>query len=1120
MSAPLRVDDLASLVGRRVSATDDYRPLILHPQSEADLPTLLALLRDPQIDAYDTLLTQLGELVKIRNPRQRFSAQSLVAAVRAQLGGAAPAHYGVWVYYPWARRVVHLLDEPDFAAVRTSRNQYKITPAEHRALAAKRIGVIGLSVGQTIALALAMERSCGEIRLADFDELELSNLNRVRSGVATLGLAKTVVAAREIAELDPFLRVTCFLEGITEATIDPFLAEGGSLDLLIEVCDSLDIKLLARQRARAARIPVLMHTSDRGMVDVERFDREPDRPLLHGLIEDLDFAELKHLSSEEKVPYILAMLGIETVSQRLKASMLEVEQSIPTWPQLANAVMLGGAAVSDVARRILLDQFHESGRYYLDLEGHIADQRAATPAAVDPDLPEPRPPLSAQEMFAAVQELALPEVPATQRLDRSEVMRLVEAATCAPSGGNAQPWQWLYHDGRLYLFRDPSRGSFLDVASTASYLALGAAAENLILQAQALGLHVQLQPLVNGEQPPVAAFTFARDAQTLPEREAQECDHLASAIRLRATNRTLGPRRSIDPAHLHQLQQITQTVPGARLTFLTSESELDELATIAAAIERMRMLNRAGHHDFLHEIRWTPAEARATGDGIDVATLDLNATERAGLSVARAWPVVAAVKHWGGGGAFERLTRKTIDAASCVGLLTMPTWSVDAFFDAGRAMQRFWLTATQHRIAVQPVATATFLFARLLHAEGAGLDQATIEELQELRRRFVDLFPIVAAQRGEIMLVRLAIAGDPKTVAQRRPVEQVLTFNDDHSLDGGPTQRPVKRNGPRVMGDDVETHRRLVSGRFTLPGLAHQLPTMISLAQRAKAAYPALQPLHDALIAPFRNHEQIDGATDYVAVTAPAPGSREATMAATMLNWGYCSHYYTGEGAPALPAEVAIPHARTYTLAAHVSVGETTVVIGTLQAVVGDTVPALSLFGPAPGMQLPHRGATGNGAATGLVGELRRFSVSPLFEVVPLPDDPLNVMLRDYRSRIYRELYMCSLRLFRAMRVRYVYGVATPEIYRFFTRSGMPMRRLEETVLVDSTEVRALQHRFARYWRPDAPQEQQPALYQILLPRRLHDDSTMHSVARSSDRHLIASLRARQNWSSPTSLTT
>jgi hypothetical protein len=141
MSAQIRDDDFECLVAQRVSRTDQYRPLILRPQSDADMRVLLPLLRDPQTEVHDTLLAQLGEMVRIGNPGQKFSPAALAAAARERLHGVLPVHYGVWVYYPWARRVIHLLDEPEFVAVRTSRNQYKITPEEQQALTRKRIGV-------------------------------------------------------------------------------------------------------------------------------------------------------------------------------------------------------------------------------------------------------------------------------------------------------------------------------------------------------------------------------------------------------------------------------------------------------------------------------------------------------------------------------------------------------------------------------------------------------------------------------------------------------------------------------------------------------------------------------------------------------------------------------------------------------------------------------------------------------------------------------------------------------------------------------------------------------------------------------------------------------------------
>ncbi|MEZ4869362.1 MAG: Rv1355c family protein [Caldilineaceae bacterium] len=766
---------LSTLIHQRLGDAIDYKPLILSPHCEDDRPLLSALRQSEQVLVCDALASQLGELLKIRRPQQRFSLTALTEAIQAHLGTTDPADYGVWVYYPWSRRLVHTLTEAEFIQVRTNRNLYKITPDEQRQLLAKRIGIIGLSVGHAIALTLATERTCGELRLADFDLLELSNLNRVRTGIHHLGVPKVVVAAREIAEIDPFLPVTCFHEGATEANLDAFLHQGGRLDLLIEECDGLDVKVLARLKARAAGIPMLMSTSDRGMLDVERFDREPQRAILHGLIDHLDATRLQNLTTEEKVPYILAMLGIETVSQRGKASMLEVEQSITTWPQLASAVALGGALVGDVARRLLLDQYHDSGRYYVDLEALVQNRATMPPATNVPA--EVRQPLTAEAMAAIVSHQLVSAPANGVTLDDYQITRLVEAATLAPSGGNRQPWQWFYQAGVLYLFHDPSQSMSLDFQETASYLALGAATENLVLQAHALDLQVRLQPLIGAPGRLVAAFTFHRGDYGDVGQEAHVCDVLVRAIPLRLTNRILGPRQPLDPALLQTLTQIGQTILGAQLTWLTGADDLAEFAAIAGAAERLRIFNQQGHHDFVHEIRWTTAEAAATRDGIDLATLDLTLAEQAGLTVARAWPVVADLKQWGGGGAIAKLTHKTIAAASAVGLLTMPQYSLADFFAGGRALQRVWLTATEQGLAFQPVASAIFLFARLRYGQGVGLDQEAIAELTHLRQRFIKLFPIVDKQQGEILLFRLAVADTPTVRALRRPVEQVLTIH-------------------------------------------------------------------------------------------------------------------------------------------------------------------------------------------------------------------------------------------------------------------------------------------------------------------------------------------------------
>ncbi len=314
--------------------------------------------------------------MKSKNPSILFNKEELTKAAEKHIGATPFEEYGVWVYYPWSNRLVHLLDEDEFIFVRTNRNMNKINVEEKNILASKRVGVIGLSVGQSVSVTMAMERSCGELRLADFDILELSNFNRIRTGLHNLGIPKVISVAREIAEIDPFLKVTCYPTGINEDNINDFLLKDGKLDILVDECDGLYVKILCRQKAKRNNIPVVMEASDRGTVDVERFDLEPDRPILHGCVEHLDLNKLKDAKTyEEKLPFVNAIAGVDTFSVRMKQSLKEIGKTITTWPQLASAVTLGGGVAADVCRRINLNQYHDSGRYYVDIEEIICDKK-------------------------------------------------------------------------------------------------------------------------------------------------------------------------------------------------------------------------------------------------------------------------------------------------------------------------------------------------------------------------------------------------------------------------------------------------------------------------------------------------------------------------------------------------------------------------------------------------------------------------------------------------------------------------------------------------------------------------------------------------------------------------
>lgn len=359
---------LKKIIDSSESMKNIYQPVFFRLSVQIEKQNFFDLVKEkPFIKIFDQIKSQVEELLKLVSPKTSFSKEKLSDAAKEYIGSLVPEEFGVWVYYPWSNTIVHLLDEKEFIIVRTNRNKNKITSEEQDILGTKKVGVIGLSVGQSVSLALALERSFGELRIADFDVLDMSNLNRIRTGVHNLQLKKSVACAREISEIDPYLKVTCFHDGINDENIDSFFSEGGNLDALIEECDNLNIKITSRLKARKLGIPVIMDTSDRGMLDIERYDLERERPIFHGLLEHYNLNE-SFIDPEKRMEIIYSILDKNKITPRFKESINEIGKTLTTWPQLASSVISGGANAAEIYRKIMLKCPIQSGRYYVDLD--------------------------------------------------------------------------------------------------------------------------------------------------------------------------------------------------------------------------------------------------------------------------------------------------------------------------------------------------------------------------------------------------------------------------------------------------------------------------------------------------------------------------------------------------------------------------------------------------------------------------------------------------------------------------------------------------------------------------------------------------------------------------------
>ncbi|MEZ4862674.1 MAG: Rv1355c family protein [Caldilineaceae bacterium] len=753
-----------------------WQPQILDLRRAPDRHAFEALKPQGKLwSIHDTIEEQIEDLVRTRNPqwiKRPVDAAQVKAEMAALLNGIPLDEYGRWVYYPWSGEMVHLLPPAQFRELRLNRNQNKITHAEQEQLDQITIGIAGLSVGNAVAMALAIEGIGGHLKLADFDRLDLSNMNRIRAKVSDIALPKTMLCARQIFEMNPYAQVELFANGLKAENLEAFFGGDPALDIVIDECDDIRIKFLLREAARARGIPVLMETSDRGMLDVERFDREPQRPLFHGLLGDTTAADVPaNLTNEEKVPFVAPIIGVDALSARCGASMIEIGETITTWPQLGSEVLLGGATVSAAVRALVLNGELASGRRYIDLADLIHKQ--ACPAQPQTSSSPP------------VEEM--PTRSNAQPQQVSELMHfLVAQAILAPSGGNSQPWRFYTDNQTLWVVHDRVRSrNLLDPDHRGAYVALGAAIENIRIAAAQRGYATQISYFPTGEPPPM------NEAENDAENDAAARDEIVAALQfeidgtMRQTalaaqwphlQQRMTDRKSYGRTPLQSAQRDALLVAAERhgcdLTLLETERELVEIGAIVGEGDRLRFLCAETHRELMAEMRWTAEEAQTTGDGVDIATLELTVTEATGIQLLRRPEIAHLLRSQHGGSSLKELSEKAIKRSSAVGLIRITGSRPHELMQGGQAIEALWIVATQLGITWHPMTSLLYMFHRQFTPEFT-LQEAAI--LRQLQARFDRLFPVYAGDTA-LLLFRLSQGQSDGLRSLRRPIDQVLTF--------------------------------------------------------------------------------------------------------------------------------------------------------------------------------------------------------------------------------------------------------------------------------------------------------------------------------------------------------
>ena len=152
--------------------------------------------------------------------------------------------------------------------------------------------------------------------------------------------------------------------------------------------------------------------------------------------------------------------------------------------------------------------------------------------------------------------------------------------------------------------------------------------------------------------------------------------------------------------------------------------------------------------------------------------MELSTVELTGLHLVTSHQVLTYMSNLGMGRALENMPVAWTRSASALCLLVLERErSAAAFFEAGRILERLWLTATVRGLAFQLLGVSSY-FDRMLHGGGEGFSGAEQRILEQARLRYASLFEIPSGV-CETVLFRVARPNTAVSRAPRRRVEDL-----------------------------------------------------------------------------------------------------------------------------------------------------------------------------------------------------------------------------------------------------------------------------------------------------------------------------------------------------------
>lgn len=343
---------------------------------------------------------------------------------------------------------------------------------------------------------------------------------------------------------------------------------------------------------------------------------------------------------------------------------------------------------------------------------------------------------------------------------------ILEAAIRAPSGDNCQPWRVEINGDTVNLYNVPKRDTSLyNYRQRASLVAHGAFLENLSIASKALGYFAKIETFPDPDREDFVAAVQLKE-------DSPKDDPLYPCIGERTINRRRYRKEGLSESDRNALEGAAANVLGGRLVLVEDPGMKSRLARVIGLNDRIVFENRDLHGFLFDHLRWSEGEAVATGDGLDVRTLELALPDALAFRIFKHYGVVRVLNGCGLSRIIQKKGRDLADSSTAIGVIIMPGAEPTDYLAAGRIMERIWLETTHLKLAFHLTTGLTFLMQRVLEGETQGLSPGHAK-LINFAREEAALVCKVGNERIHLMF-RMGRCKPPSVKSLRLPLEKVI----------------------------------------------------------------------------------------------------------------------------------------------------------------------------------------------------------------------------------------------------------------------------------------------------------------------------------------------------------